>query len=130
MRESTICRRRFGKFLFLRTTHFWLRLGCLDEAFSIEDAFLAGSAYAANLTVSPNPCVIPNGASECATTVSWEASDMTQGQVWVSIDGVPWGLFACGTTGNEQAPWISTGHRYEFSLYAAEDCSPETKGAL
>ena len=41
--------------------------------------------------------------------------------MYVSEDGGADNLFAEGTNGNKDAPWIRTGSTYEFRLYAGSD---------
>lgn len=67
------------------------------------------------LTASPNPAA--SGPGPGTTAISWSTSDGSTAQVYVSRDGGPELLFAEGTAGSKNAPWISTGSSYRFRLY-------------
>jgi hypothetical protein len=75
------------------------------------------AASAATITASPNP--VPAGEGLGTTTITWNTGDGTVGQVYVSVDGGPESLFGGGGSGT--APWIQTGKRYEFRLYAGTE---------
>jgi len=71
----------------------------------------------ATLSASPNP--VPTQAGRLgSTTISWSTGRPEDGQVYVSEDGQPEKLFASGSTGSQEAPWIRSGASYEFRLYA------------
>ncbi len=75
-----------------------------------------------SLNATPDSCpgTGPNGL--CTATVNWQLGSL--GQVWVQMDNNSPQLFACGSSGSVQAPWIASGHQYVFSLYNASSCSP------
>ncbi len=77
------------------------------------------SGGAASIQAQPNP--VPAGEGLGSTTIVWKTGDGSQGQVYVSEDGGADNLFAEGTNGNKDAPWIRTGSTYEFRLYAGSD---------
>jgi len=74
----------------------------------------------ANLTATPNP--VPYGAGLGTTTITWSTGESLSGQIYLSVDGGPKQLFARGSRGSQEAPWINTGNSYEFRLYAGADC--------
>jgi hypothetical protein len=71
----------------------------------------------ARLTSSPNPVRVDAGRLG-TTTIAWSTGRSEDGQVYVSENGQPEKLFASGTTGSQEAPWIRAGASYEFRLYA------------
>jgi hypothetical protein len=71
----------------------------------------------ATLTASPNPVRVDAGRLG-TTTIAWSTGRSEDGQVFVSENGQPEKLFASGTTGSQDAPWIRAGASYEFRLYA------------
>jgi hypothetical protein len=77
------------------------------------------SASAATITASPNP--VPAGEGVGTTTITWNTEDGTAGQVYVSVDGGPEASFGGGLPGSSAAPWIQTGKKYEFRLYAGTE---------
>jgi len=89
----------------------------------------ATAARAASISASPNPCPVAYGASLCTTTITWDATAVAQGQIWVSANGNPEQLFACGNFGTQTASWIQAGDRAVFTLYQSYDCTPATKGS-
>jgi hypothetical protein len=71
----------------------------------------------ATLSASPNPVRVDAGRLG-TTTIAWNTGRSEDGQVYVSENGQPEKLFASGTTGAQDAPWIRPGASYEFRLYA------------
>jgi hypothetical protein len=49
--------------------------------------------------------------------VVWQASE--SGTVYVQVDNGPPALFASGQSGTQPAPWMTSGHRYTFTLQDA-----------
>src|SRR5581483_9289927 len=86
------------------------------------------TAKAATISASPNPCPTISGQTSCKSTLSWNAAENSQAQIWVSMDSSPEQLFACGVAGSQSAPWILPGHGYTFTLYQSQDCTSATKG--
>src|SRR5207247_2532376 len=70
----------------------------------------------ATLTTSPNPVRVDAGHLG-STTVTWSTGRSEDGQVYVSESGQPEKLFAAGSSGSQEAPWIRAGASYEFHLY-------------
>lgn len=70
----------------------------------------------ANITATPNP--VPAGLGAGTTKISWRTGDNTVGQVYMSENGGPERLFARGTDGSTEAPWIGNGSTYVFRLYS------------
>ena len=77
------------------------------------------AASAATIAASPNP--VPAGEGLGTTTVSWNTGDGTVGQVYVSVDSGAESAYGGGPQGSGVAPWIQTGKRYEFRLYAGTE---------
>src|SRR2546430_417752 len=46
--------------------------------------------------------------------ISWNAPTMAH--IYVQVDNDPRQLFAAGVSGNQPAPWITSGHRYVFMM--------------
>jgi hypothetical protein len=76
-------------------------------------------ASTATITASPNP--VHTGERNGTTTITWNTADGIAGQVYVSVDGSPEGLFATGSQGSAPAPWIQAGKTFEFRLYAGTE---------
>jgi hypothetical protein len=68
------------------------------------------------LNASPNPPQFGAGGLG-TTTISWSTGSPDSGDVYVSEDGRPERLFASGSSGSQEAPWIRPVGRYEFKLY-------------
>ena len=83
-----------------------------------ERAFCLLERRAPTLSASPNP--VPAGKELGKTTVSWNTSDGTIGNVYVSIDEGKESLFAGSRRGTAVADWIQTGSTYEFRLYNSD----------
>jgi len=75
------------------------------------------SLSSSNLSAIPNP--VPTGSSK--TTIAWYTKDGSIGQIYVSTNGQREVLFAQGTSGSQEAPWIKPGVIYVFRLYAGLD---------
>jgi hypothetical protein len=73
----------------------------------------------AGIRAEPNP--VPAGEGAGKTMINWQTTDGTVGEVYLVTDGVPETLFARGTNGPAEAPWIVTGSTYEFRLYGGTD---------
>ena len=76
-------------------------------------------ASTATITASPNP--VHTGERNGTTTITWNTADRSTGQVYVSVDGSPEGMFAAGSQGSAPAPWIQAGKTFEFRLYAGTE---------
>ncbi len=72
------------------------------------------------LQVSNNPCLIPAGASNCTTTISWNTVDAVADAVLYVQDvgaGHPASAVEVGVTGSVEVSWIQgPPHRYIFTL--------------
>jgi hypothetical protein len=74
------------------------------------------------LTASPNPVPIGGtGGLRGTTTISWSTGDGSEGQVYLAVRGQPEQLFAQGSRGSQEAPWISPSATFEFRLYAGTE---------
>jgi hypothetical protein len=72
-----------------------------------------------SITATPNP--VPAGDGFGTTKITWE-SGSGWAQVYISENGAPdTKMFGEGARGAAEAPWIKTGHTYEFRLYAGKD---------
>ncbi len=79
----------------------------------------AAPAKAASITASPNP--VPAGDGLGTTTITWSAGG-PWGQVYISQDGKEdTKMFTEGSHGTTDAPWIKTGHTYEFRVFAGKE---------
>jgi hypothetical protein len=76
-------------------------------------------ASTATITAAPNP--VSTGGRNGTTTVTWNTGDGNQGQIFVSVDGGPEGMFASGPSGSAPAGWIQAGKTFEFRLYAGTE---------
>ena len=68
------------------------------------------------LTASPNP--VPTDGGLGATTITWSTGGRPTAAVYVSTDGAAEALFAEGSEGSSEAPWIKAGPTYEFRMYS------------
>jgi hypothetical protein len=81
----------------------------------------AAGTKSATVTATPNP--VPAGNEMGTTRIVWETGS-DWGQVFISQDGgADTTMFGEGARGAADAPWIQTGHTYEFRLYAGKDHS-------
>lgn len=71
------------------------------------------------ITAAPNP--VPAGSGPGVTTVSWDAGQHTNGQVYVAVNQAEEKLFSGQAKGTREAPWINVGAVYEFRLYEASN---------
>ena len=74
-----------------------------------------GRDRSTSISAAPNP--VPGGNGAGTTTIRWSTGDSSTGEVYLSVDGTAERLFAQGAQGSEEAPWIESGHTYEFHLY-------------
>jgi len=72
-----------------------------------------------SITASPNP--VPAGTGKGTSKITWTTGNGKLGQVYVSGDGKPEKLFATGSDGSQDAPWIRAGVTHEFRLYAGQE---------
>ncbi|MFL5241594.1 MAG: hypothetical protein ACJ8FY_05755 [Gemmataceae bacterium] len=72
-----------------------------------------------SITAIPNP--VPGGTGKGTTKITWRTGNGSVGQVYVSADGKPEKLFATGSEGSKEAPWIRAGVNHEFRLYAGQE---------
>lgn len=80
---------------------------------------LGQGATGVTLTASPNP--VPAGGGAGKATIKWSASGHPDAQVYVYTDAASGErLFAAGSAGSADAPWIQSGTTYEFRLYASK----------
>jgi len=81
-----------------------------------------------SIDASPIPCQL-GSAPTCSTTISWRAAVLSgTARVFVKPANSAAQLFACGSDGQQQAPWIQAGVPFTFTLDAAPACdaSPQT----
>jgi hypothetical protein len=81
----------------------------------------ASSPVVANASITADPNPVPAGDGPGKTTVNWQTTDGTIGEVYVSKDGAAETLFARGARGPAPAPWIVIDSTYEFRLYSGTD---------
>ena len=67
----------------------------------------------------PNP--VPAGPSWGVTTLTWDAGNVQQAEVYVSMNGEPEQLFSQRTRGYQLVEWIGSDAIYDFRLYAGAD---------
>jgi hypothetical protein len=72
-----------------------------------------------SITATPNP--VPAGRDKGTSKIAWTTGNGSVGQVYVSEDGKPEKLFAAGSDGSKDAPWIRAGVTHEFRLYAGKE---------
>jgi hypothetical protein len=89
-------------------------------ALSLLPASVAMAQQPPVITANPNP--VQAGAAPGSTTISWDTGG-ADGVVMVSADGKPQDVFARGARGAMDAPWISAGSTYEFTLYTGANQS-------
>lgn len=86
--------------------------GVMGAAEPMSSPMIARACLAAD----PNPVVTVAGQG--TTFITWSTGDGSVGEVWVSQDGGSETLFATGTEGTQEAPWIMQHSTYDFRLYA------------
>jgi len=69
------------------------------------------------VTATPRAVDIPKGALG-TTVLQWSTQGQSTAEVWVSMDGGGEALFARSPAASASAPWIQSGHDYQFRLYA------------
>lgn len=92
---------------------FRLYWGTAREAW-LAEATVTRPATQTDVYASPNP--VPAGPGLGTTTITWTTGDGSEGEVWVSTSGGPEALFATGSSGSQEAPWILGGRSYLFCL--------------
>ena len=73
------------------------------------------------IKADPNP--VPFTAGKGTTTITWGTKGGEMYQVYLSVDGGAEKLFATGTSGSQEAPWITPDATYQFRLYAGTEHS-------
>ena len=120
MRQENIAVRQHftvAVFLVILVALSGLSMSCSEGASDVSSNSGAGNAGAGSITATPNP--VPAGQGNGTTRISWKTSgDVTPVEVYVVQDGQPEVKFAQGAEGAVDAPWIATGSKYEFRLYA------------
>jgi hypothetical protein len=72
-------------------------------------------------SISANPTdvwVNTNVTTIGSTQICWDTSNISNAEVWLSMDGLPEKLFTRSPDGCATADWIQVGHSYSFNLYA------------
>jgi hypothetical protein len=67
--------------------------------------------------------VFPANSRKGSAMVTWHTTDGSPGRIYVSHDGGAEVLFAQGSDGAKNAPWIAAGSRYQFRLYTTSSGS-------
>jgi hypothetical protein len=67
--------------------------------------------------------VFPANSTRGSAMVTWHTTDRSPGRIYVSHDGGAEVLFAQGSDGAQNAPWIVAGSRYQFRLYTTSSGS-------
>jgi hypothetical protein len=107
--------------LVLLVTLTWPLVGCDKQTQVSQPASspIAVNSSGASLTADPNP--VPAGEGAGKTIINWQLSDGAVGEIYLMTDGSPETLFARGSNGPAEAPWIMAGSTYEFRLYSGTD---------
>jgi hypothetical protein len=87
------------------------------------------------ISAVPSPCILYFNQTTCSTTITWNASGVTQVQVWVSDNGAPPTNFATSGSGQHSqiAPWIQyrpAPGGYTFYLYNCSSGTCDTNNPL
>src|ERR1051326_4869403 len=91
---------------------------------SVREEPAAGAELAEGLAPKTEPRLrvkpelVPVGKIVGVTEVTWDTGDGIEGEVYVSVNGEAESLFASGSSGSKEAPWILSGSTYQFRLYA------------
>ena len=87
---------------------------------SVADGILEQRAFTRpTMAAIPNP--VPAGPSWGVTTLTWDAGNVQQAEVYVSMNGEPEQLFSQRTRGYQLVEWIGSDAIYDFRLYAGAD---------
>jgi hypothetical protein len=82
-----------------------------------------------SIDASPMLCHL-GSAPTCATTISWRAAVRSgTARVFVKPGNGAAQLFACGSDGQQPAPWIRAGMPFTFTLDAAPACDASPQAA-
>lgn len=72
-----------------------------------------------SIQATPNP--VPAGPGNGKTKITWSTKgDLGTVKVYVSENGQPETVFAQGSEGAVEAPWVGAGSTYEFRLYSEQ----------
>jgi len=71
------------------------------------------------ITATPNP--VPAGNGTGLTTITWNTGSDSVGEVFMSENGGDERLFARGSQGSSEVPWIGYGSTYDFRLYSTTE---------
>jgi GSCFA family protein len=85
----------------------------------VRNYFSGIPVTSSRLCASPNP--VPPGVGPGKTTISWFSHVPPDAAIYVSGGDMEKALFARGSHGSKEAPWIEAGATYEFSLYTDRD---------
>jgi hypothetical protein len=91
-----------------------------------------GQVIVSSAYISATPCVDQSSQQVCTTNIEWKGDKKYKySQVWIKdlSTGLE-KLMACSQSSQakqQTAPWIKKGNSYSFTLYPANDCTPEEK---
>ena len=122
-------RLRLGMSLVLVTTS--LMIGCMSDRDDVSPNSAPKSSPSVQtkvvnkegnyITASPNPVSVPAGALTGKTTITWGTKGIAGLDVHIFVydsSGKEVGMFATGSVGTQDAPWIS--QPTEFRLYQGD----------
>ena len=92
-----------------------------DHRQEIERLQVSTQKPSAQLQISE--VVFPANSKSGSAMVTWHTTDGSPGRIYVSHDGGAEVLFAQGSDGAQNAPWIVAGSRYQFRLYTTSSGS-------
>jgi hypothetical protein len=84
----------------------------------------AAAAATAWIKAEPNPVPVP-GPTPGSTTITWDTVNGSDAQVYLLDWYKKETLFAGGSKGTQQAPWIVKDGQYVFILYAGTEHQKE-----
>jgi hypothetical protein len=90
-----------------------------DSTATTNSSPAAPDTNAAGVVLRADPNPVPAGTGPGKTTIFWQTADQSVGEVYV-WDGKEERLFARGSKGSSDAPWIGAGAT-EFRLYNPQD---------
>lgn len=99
--------------------------GCSNQAENSHANSVVPQVAAPWIKAEPNPVPSQAGSDKGTTTISWDAGDGSNAEVYLQVAGKPDQLFSGGSRYKKDATWIKKGTKYEFVLFAGSEHKTE-----